>query len=326
MFNSQILDVAIGMAVIYLFQSILISGLNELIVMIFSLRRKILKFFIRNAFKADDQSEILFTELERSPFISYCRHKKKFPPEISPNTFTDAIIETLSRDMPAGRDIYEYVKEKIFALPPSQFKRILNAKINECSSLSELRTEIEEWFSTYMTRLTDWYKKRVQIAIYVLSFITTIALNVDSFSAMNELWRNEKLRESVIAFSAEIIKKEYEAEYKPVNDADSTELAFDRIIQDYQKLSILDFPITWEREYKIKNGIHTDMSKLTLMQKLKWSAQQMNLEKCLGFLITTMAVSIGAPMWYDVLKKLMKIREGMKKNNNDATQARKEDE
>ena len=43
------------------------------------------------------------------------------------------------------------------------------------------------------------------------------------------------------------------------------------------------------------------------------------LQKMLGWLITALAISLGAPFWYDTLTKVLKIRNGDKKQNRTAS-------
>jgi hypothetical protein len=317
MFNSQIIDVGIGLALMYLFQSILVSGINELIVAATSYRGKVLKRFLNLALKDKDEKNSLVDKLFSSPYIINLRKKGKYPPEITSRNFADAVFEMINRNDFSTAAVSEKIASNLKTLPDSNFKHILIIKFEEVNGNIELfKHSVEDWYNDYMNKVTHWYKSKMSGFILLFSFIITVAMNVDSFRVMNELWKNAKLRESVVSMSEDITKQEYQNYLATATATDSLDIALDKVSSNYQKLHMLDFPITWDYEYKIKNGNASTISKFSLWEKINWSYQQFTLEKILGFIITTMAVSIGAPIWFDILKKLVGMKQQVVKLKN----------
>lgn len=316
MFSSQIIDVAIGLALMYMFQSILVSGLNEFIVSAFSYRGKVLQRFLNLALRDKDQNNNLFKKIYGSPYLLNLTKIGRIPSEITSRNFADATVEMINRGDFSSASISEKIKHNIQQLPESNFKDILASKIEEThGDVEAFKKSIEDWYNDYMAKVSRWYKSRMNYFILAFSFFITVAMNVDSFRVMNELWKNEKLRESVVNLSEEITRQEYKEYLSDTTAKDSLDVALNKVNANYQKLHLLDFPITWAYEYQVKNMGKGHMKELPLIEKLKWSFAQINLEKFLGFLITTMAVSIGAPIWFDLIKKLVSARDQLKKLN-----------
>jgi hypothetical protein len=70
---------------------------------------------------------------------------------------------------------------------------------------------------------------------------------------------------------------------------------------DYDKLEALGLPIGWD----------TDEAKKLFDQGL-WTNKRAWTRKLLGLLITSLAVSLGAPFWFDMLNKFMVVRSTIK--------------
>lgn len=324
MFNSQILDVAIGLALMYLFQSILISGINDLLVSIFAVRGRILKNFLITALKTKETKDTIFERLQSSPFITSLKRNNRFPSEISSRNFSDALIELIIREDNSDETYIDKIKNNLAALPDSEFKHILIVRLNEAGKdYFKFKISIEKWYDDYMNRISYWYKRRVNYFMYLFAFMTTVALNVDSIFVMNELWKNPRLRESAVVLSENIIQKDYDKITKKkftslLTDSstasDTINVALTTITDSYHNLHLLDFPITWAYAYRLSNGEKDSLEKKSLLFRIQWSLEQFSIEKILGFIITTLAVSIGAPIWYDLLKKMVGTRKVLQKN------------
>src|SRR2546423_868176 len=49
------------------------------------------------------------------------------------------------------------------------------------------RENIEFWFNTSMDRVSGWYKRRAQRALFVIGLIVAIGLNIDTVRILREL-------------------------------------------------------------------------------------------------------------------------------------------
>ena len=316
MFNSQILDVAIGLAIMYLFQSILVSGISEALNIIFNSRGRILQRALQQALVYKDDTATLYTELYNSPFIRQYTRIKKYPAYIRAEDFTNSIITSLRTSPEEAALTMDAIRERIANFPAGDFRDLLHAKaVLAEDNMDTFKQSITEWFSTYMAQVSEWYKNRIKIVIASLAFIVTLLLNVDSFSIMNELWKNDKLRESTVSLAETAFKNRLDNLENETTLSDSTQLS--NVVQSingqYNMIFAFDFPITWEYAYH-KTSPTVPIDQLTIFQKLWWTAQQLSLEKIIGFLITTAAVTMGTPIWFDILKKLLSAKNESKEN------------
>lgn len=319
MLNSQILDVAIGLALMYLFQSMLVSGITEVISIASSAKGKFLKRSLQKVFQLETSDRAFYIDVMHSPFISKYYQSGKYPSYIQTEDFTSAVLSVLNSK--GGQDNnynFDKIKAGIETYPKGNFVSFLNASaLMSNDDLEVFKGKIVSWFNGYMGEVSDWYKNKIRVLTALLALVITVLLNVDSFSIMNELWKNDKVRESSVMLAEEVYKKEY---LNTTQDS-TTQVATDanNLIQSvnvhYNMLYNFDFPITWEYEYR-KKVVTTEISQMSIWQKLWWSICQLSLEKILGFLITTAAVTMGTPLWYDLLKKLIDIKT---KKNTDAT-------
>lgn len=315
MFNTQILDVAIGLAIMYLFQSMLVSGISEALNILLNTRGRILKKSLLKALTCTDGTATLYTELYHSPFIRQYTRLKKYPAYIRTEDFTNSIINSLYHNpedtAPLSMDL---IRERIKNFPAGDFCDLLYAKaVLAGDSVDAFRQSIGDWFNTYMAQVSEWYRNRIKIVIAALAFLVTLLLNVDSFSIMNELWKNEKLRESTVSLAETAFKDRLSNLENETTLSDSTQLSsvVQSINGQYNMIFAFDFPITWEYVYhKTEPAIPIDQ--LTIFQKLWWTAQQLSLEKIIGLLITTAAVTMGTPIWFDILKKLLTAKNESK--------------
>jgi hypothetical protein len=317
MLNSQILDVAIGLALMYLFQSILVSGITEVIVSISSWKGRFLKYSLGKVFLSDDRDNSLYLDLKKSPFIDVYYKTSKYPSYIKTEDFTSAVLYLLNSKSGEHTTLsLEQIQAGIEAYPDGQFKSFLKAgAVLSNGDIEIFKSTVNNWFNQYMDRVSTWYKNRIRILTATLAFIITVAINVDSFSIMNELWKNERVRESSVLIAEEIFKNEYV--HASEDSLSSVPSNADNLVQSmnvhYNMVFGFEFPITWEYEYRKK--LETiSLNSMTVWDRIIWSLRQFSLEKILGFLITTAAVTMGTPIWYDLLKKLIDSKSKKKEN------------
>ena len=50
-----------------------------------------------------------------------------------------------------------------------------------------------------MDRVSGWYKRRTQLALFVIALTIVGAINGDSFTLAQRLWKDEALRTAVVS-------------------------------------------------------------------------------------------------------------------------------
>jgi hypothetical protein len=323
MFGSQILEVAIGLVVLYLVMSLFCTAVTEWISRVWSLRARTLKDGIYNLINDDKglKETIICHPLFRG--LSSKTAQKRWwdkikigkwevftkneygPSEIPPATFSQIVLDILVKDKnvlnKSDKQTVENIEQHIDSVTKNSntremFRSLLNsAKIKTDGwegVVTEFRTSIEKWFDEAMQRVTGWYKRKTQVIILILAIVICFSLNVDTIGMANSLYVDPSLRASVVA-AAEATVEESVADNSTVPT----------YAQLSKQLNGIDLHIGWTNEANDRNKTPDNF----------WGW----VVKICGILLTVFAVALGSPFWFNVLRKIINLRS-IGKNNKPA--------
>jgi len=294
MFDSSTLDVAIGIVFLYLLMALICSAANELIARLLAMRAATLEDGIRNLLQGNHpvnpRVQELVDNLYNHPLIQGYYKQGKFdailgrkgrPSYISPGTFALALLDNfLPQNRTAGVTVLQEIRAEVNDLPEINAKRALLLLIDEANGdLTKARSNVETWFNETMERVNGWYVRKVQLILLVLALAFSVALNADTLFIANALSRDSGVRSAIAAAAQDSVK---------VTSANEGTSPVARIVAFQNDLADLKAPVDWQ------NKIPTDT----------WGW----LAKGFGWVITGLAVSLGAPFWFDVLNKITNIR------------------
>lgn len=320
-----IVEVAIGLTFMYLLISLVVTWINEWIAYALNLRGESLKLAIQNLFFKDpaeflkDPEAYLEEHPDYEPFIEkFYGHavikalgKEKVdettgntevarkPSYIPPSTVASIVIDVLFDEDYADKK-GEDLKALIEMIPHSDTRDAFLAFYRAgAQSMDDLRDRIESWFNVTMDRLGGWYKRKAHMLSFVVGLVLALALNVDTFVVAQALWREPTLRTSV----AQHVEA-YSAQFQPPGEVSSPG---DIPIDDIQEaLTTLEWPIGWTtyapKTKEMKSAAQEAGRDETLAVAVGWFL------KGAGWLATGLAVSQGAPFWFDLLNKITNIR------------------
>jgi hypothetical protein len=358
MFGSEILEVAIGLVMVYLVMSTLCSGVTEWIARIFALRSDTLKDGIDellnndNILKGKIFSHPLFEGLSpkmpnnlwdkikiKGKYI-FKQKKESGPSAVPPATFAQIVLDTIiDAGKEQGTGYADALKKKMVGeegKPASESEKIVKileknlafkpAEVDKSSgklvpktpeqiatdknkqvlwsflvaaktkttksedAIKEFRVSTEKWFDNSMQRVTGWYKRQTQFIILCLAVIICFGMNVDTVGIANSFYSDPALRETVVAAATATVEK---AATDNVTLPTYSELS--------ENMSGINLHLGWNTENNPNQKPATGWG---------WVA------KIFGILITVFAVSMGAPFWFDLLRKLLNLRTGNKNNNS----------
>jgi hypothetical protein len=157
--------------------------------------------------------------------------------------------------------------------------------------VGRVRDHLEHWYDSAMDRVSGWYKRRSQTLLFWLGLLGALALNVNSLTLAEELAKNATLRRAIAS----------EAERHDVAPADASVMV--------DKIDRLGLPIGWT-----PGAIASLELPLQLQspQRTGWTLARGGFQIALGYLLTAFAISLGSPFWFDILNRLMVIRETVK--------------
>jgi hypothetical protein len=145
--------------------------------------------------------------------------------------------------------------------------------------LDTIRKNIENWFDNAMQRVSGWYKRWAQLVTLGLGLVVVVGLNADSVMIANGLSRDPVLREALVTAAGQ-------ASQQPLSNLD-----LKKIESEFTELNLT---IGWSTNPADPNGVPTTPSGV--------------LSKIVGLLLTAVAISFGAPFWFDALNKLVNLR------------------
>jgi hypothetical protein len=297
--NSQAIDVALGLVFVFFLLSITCSAIQEFVATVLNWRAAFLEEALRRLLGGHPQSILSFDTFLMHPLIRQkapeskgVRRTRALPSYLAPGTFALTVLDTLvpaggANDPPRG-DVLADARTVIAQLPDEDLRRSLLALLDDAGgSVERFRHNLETWFDNTMARASGWYKRRTQWVLLVIALVVALALDADSLQIGRALWRDDVLRAAVVQ-QATVAAQQDKAKATEIGTGNANDVA-----KAVQRVKGLDIPIGWSfasGDPRKPVGVAGWIGKL------------------LGLLVTTLALSLGAPFWFDFLGKVSRLR------------------
>ena len=293
---SGLIDLAIGLILLYLVLSLICTTINEFIATWLKLRAKMLAGTLEKIIDDPDLKKAFFA----NGIISDAGVAAGGAPSyIASRNFALAVIGSLdpAKPLPAYQDIQSAIEN----LPSSNVKDALVASLLSADQdVVKLRDEIATWFDSAMDRLSGQYKRRLKVVTLVIGLGVALVLNADTLAIGRALWNDDTLRAQIADNAAKLVEQ-CQANTacvktdSPPNTGDLVEDSKTLLhrLKDQQD-ALRPFPLGWDTN---------ELPGLSTWEVVAWT-----LLKILGLLWTAAALTIGAPFWFDLLSKFVSIR------------------
>ena len=314
-----IIQIAIAVIVVYLVFSIMVFTIVEWLTTLIQLRGKKLKQAILKLFDDKGSNDSVGERLYIHPQIAKLFRGKKLPPYIPSNNVALALIDLVKTgegNVTDENEVYNRYKQGLDQMEDGPLKRLLTSITGHTDSLGRLKYAIEKWYDDYMDRATGWYKIHIRNIILVVSAIVVIAFNIDTIHVVRVSATDKETRDRLNLFADQLVRdsmvnrvvlrqenfQDYYEDY--VNDdsfdgrdsmdrvahrdslvADANAESFQRLLKLNQMVHEWQLPVGWD-----------------IPKSHGW------LYVILGWILSTLALSAGAPFWFDLLKRLVNIR------------------
>ncbi len=305
MFGSSTIDIAIGIVFVFLMLSLIGSTVNEIIFSFLNMRGKELLRGLKTLLDDDDATGLVKRLYNHGQvfglFEGAFDPKKpgKLPSYIPPQNFVRAFLDIIpdaAHLSPAG-DVQKDVPAIVSALRTAALKLAADQKTEKVgkplvsmidaagNDPAKLEKSIGDWYNSAMDRVSGWYKYQTQWALFAIGLVIAVVLNANSIAIVKQLSIDSTLRQSIVA-AAQSAKQPDGTGGQPIKD---------QIQQAQDQVS------------KISNlGIPLGLDQKQLADPTAWP------QMLLGWLLTAIAVSLGAPFWFDILNKFMVVRSTVK--------------
>lgn len=295
MFGSQILEVVIGLTLIYLVLSIGCSGVKEVIANLFSLRSKTLENAIRNMLRAGPNDYA--TKFFQHPLIAATAPEGQKPSYISSRLFAAALFDVFVPPDPAQPHSLQSLRAGVSQIADEKLRGTLLNIVNSAGGdLDKARKGAENWFNDTMDRISGWYKRMAQKIILVAAVLLCCAVNADTLMIVKELWSDQALRSAVVASAERKVQlgkpSQTDSSGAWVPSTGDQSVSLQQVAGEIREANAP--PVGW----RCAAG---DIRALP-NSPLAWFL------KVLGILLSSFAVSMGAPFWFDMLNNIVNLR------------------
>jgi len=297
MFGSTVLEVAIGLVFFFLLLSLAFTALNELMAGLLSKRSENLRKGIGQLLQDSQQVRALYNH----PLIKSLSPKGKKPSYIPSETFALSLLSTLAGSITDCKQLCDKLAED----PDEAINRQLLPLI-QCAQgdLSKAVKSIERWFDDSMNRISGTYKRWTMYITFIIAFVVSSLINADAIMVAKLLWSDTSLRAGVTAAAGAYASKES----ADTSTSGSDSAALVQLAEALDQVQAANFPIGWTSNVnnslsKNAQSLRTFPPALTGNNTFGWW-----LNKFLGIMFTVLAVTLGAPFWFDLLNKIVKVR------------------
>lgn len=270
MFGSQALETAIGLALLFFVLATAASAVVELVAKRLKKRHKDLELAIEGMLRGE-------------------------PVDWTGSSRVDAAFRRTtvyqSAEVAAGKAGVVYLSAKSFAdaavelartaenVPPGLVRRMEQIRSDVGADVLSIRAGLESWFDATMGTLESQYKKWATTWLFFIGLTIAVATNASAVNVASDLWNDSTTRAAVVAAAESTVPQGQEA--KAIKDvADTTD-----------QLTALKLPVGWGTTTKAD------------LTSVPWL-----LTHVVGWLLTGCLLMLGAPFWFDLLSRLVSLR------------------
>lgn len=309
------LDLAIAMCFVFLLLALICTTINETIAGISNSRGKTLARGVVELLQDRELKDKFYAH----PLIKGSQQGQtgggRLPSYISSNKFALALMDILTGS--AAANDHEALLHGIDNLGASPAKTVLTAVLQNPKFATD-EERLEAWYEQGMGRVSGWYKRTSQVRIFVLAMLVTLSMNADALKMFRTLWNNPTLSTVVVESAKQRLQKgRPDAEVLPMVNYDNpddptastpTEIP-ERDVVSAEERKVLGQVTGWEGDWYDDWPGHGNQG------FGRWTAYLLK-ERLGGWVITILAVSLGAPFWFDTLNKFMNVRNAGKPPEN----------
>ena len=307
-----ILDVVVALAFLYLLFALTCTALNEAIASTLGRRAKVLRLGIERLLGDHALTEAIYQHPSIASLSKSNRSPAYGPSYIPADRFATVLADHLTGDQPlTSAEAMAAGIDRLSATPAGKQLKALFAVSKGDPTV--FRAQVAKWYEEAMDRVSGWYKRGVQRQTYVMAVLIVLILNLDSVQLFNRLWSDSGFRTAAVEQAKARIEATGIAEV-PVIEYTGGDAADAGTPVQTGTASLTD---SEQQLLTSLRGWQDDRSRLTASLVLEgdtlgvrsaWLAGTV-IDHLLGWVITMLAISLGAPFWFDVLNRFTNLRQ-----------------
>ena len=238
-------------------------------------------------------------------------------------------------------DMFNRFKSGLESMNNSNLKTLLQNILVQSNNLSALKINLENWYNEYMDRVTGWYKRKAAFNLRWIGVTLAVIFNIQAFYIITTIYSDRQLRDKLVSLGermvdqpqalTDIYSSSFQTSLQDLNKVceqrlskDSTDSGRAATLKDCEtkrlaladsfalkrkqqfssfndSLRIWNLPIGWNLLKQRGTPAEAAGSTSPTLSKNWWYW-------VLGWLISGLAISAGAPFWFQLLNRLVNIR------------------
>lgn len=299
------LDVAIGLTLVYLGVSLFVTIINEYIAQLFNLRGKQLYASLNQLIDNDDIRKTLRQNPALESFFS--KQPKHVASYVDPQIFAQILIGSL---LAAGNSNgkMDQITLAIDKLPNSSLKAQLQGLVFTAGEkIENLIEAVGSWLDRSLTMMGECYKRKLQTISFSVGLAVAVILNINTITLTEHLYRDKETRNATTALAIQFTEGVNKEKFTKCQESPEMTscIALKGLTDAIQKRneSLGRLPIGWpDTSTLAAETFQSDSSEIIFWVK-----------RLIGWFLTALAISLGAPFWFDTLNRVVSIRHGMRK-------------
>lgn len=296
MFGLEALDVLIGLATVYLAFGVACTAVVEAVSAWSNVRSNTLEAALKEFFAGNyKQTEPFIVAFYNHPLVQALTKNQHRWPSYIPPQIVGQVVEALVTANGTVTSLVEAVK----SLPDGRIKSLLEIFVAQADGdATKFRKVVEDYFNAAMDRASGYFKRYTQYVALIISAMLVIGANVDTVTIANSLAADPAARAKMV-----------EVAQQHLTAAQLTE----NLVKAGQTTGNITIDQATRQVATARAALGqavSDMNSAGL--QIGWRGLPATfgefLTKIAGLLVSIFAVSLGAPFWFDVLQRFMRVR------------------
>jgi len=228
---------------------------------------------------------------------------QKLPVWIDKGTFSTILADILTPE--SGLT----VQQRIDKIENDELRKVMNFLWRQSGGDAHLfQAKVEHWFEEVMVRAKEWFIDSTKWRLFFFGTVLAAALNADTIQIYKSLSANANLRDEVVkaadmfANSADTVLVYRNAPPKSGAAAKDSTIILPAKDTTEARANFVKIKGMYDQTISSPLGLGWGQSK----PENWWDW----LSKIVGWLVTGVAVTMGAPFWFEMLKKLLSLKGG----------------
>jgi hypothetical protein len=298
------IDVAIGLIVVYLAASLMVTVVNEWISQALKWRNEILAQSLQHLFNGQGFDDAL-KQFPRLSLVTEMLNTEGS--KVDPYILARGIATALDDGSATGKASLDAVRVGMAKLPNARATRALKALAATCADdMETFIAKAGEWIDHTLTDLGHAYRARMQRLSFLLGLVIAVGCNIDTLHLVDRLYSDKALRDQVVATADGLVSgvkqerlqgcaAEWANDRTSVSDACAPVARLLDATASRPQAGQSALPIGWTDGLKLNHNPDESLLIAGLLSLIGW-------------LLTAVGISCGTPFWFDQLGKLLNLR------------------